>query len=195
MGDRAGAHVHFELSGFLRGVLGSRHAMPAPHPVGARIVKLDTRLVRVEIGAHEWGEPLRFVAPPAGVAASDARAAVAEITLPHAALRPWAPAHVRARRVPGDDVETSWIRCARAGGDAWGAGEPPLGEAVESYSVEVLDDGDVVRAVTVSTPAWTYTAAQQTADFGAPPASLHIRVAQIDAGGRAGLKAELTITL
>jgi hypothetical protein len=185
----------YELSGFLRGRLGSAHAMRAPHPVGARIVKLDQRLARVDVGAHEWGEPLAFIAPPAGAASGDARAAAAEIALPRAALRPWAPAHLRARRIAGGDVETSWIRCTRVGGDAWGAGEPPLGSPSESYLIEVLASGAVIRSATVGAPAWTYTAAQQTADFGAPPASLHIRVAQIDAGGSPGLKKELTITL
>jgi hypothetical protein len=32
--------------------------MRAPHPVGARIVKLDQRLARVSVNAHEWHEPL-----------------------------------------------------------------------------------------------------------------------------------------
>ncbi|MGH6949617.1 MAG: baseplate multidomain protein megatron, partial [Vitreimonas sp.] len=50
----------YELSGFLRGRLGSAHAMRAPHPVGARIVALDRRLARTEIGAHEWHEALPF---------------------------------------------------------------------------------------------------------------------------------------
>jgi hypothetical protein len=185
----------YERSGFLRGVLGSGHAMRAPHPVGARLVKLDQRLARIDVGAHEWGEALGFIAPPSGAMPSDDRVASAEIILPHAAPRPWAPAHLKARRVASGDVETSWIRCARAGGDAWGAGEPPLGAPAEAYLVEVLDGGDVVREVTVAAPAWTYEAAEQTVDFGAPPASLHIRVAQIDAGGRPGLKTALSVTL
>lgn len=184
----------YEISGLLRGRLGSAHAMQAPHPVGARIVKLDQRLARADIAAHEWGEPLKFSAPPAGAALGDARAATATLTLPHAAARPWAPAHLRARRLAGDDVEATWVRCARRGGDSWGAGEPPVGQP-EAYLVEVLDGPDVVRSVETFTPSWTYSAADQASDFGAPPASLHIRVAQIDASGRAGLKSELTITL
>jgi hypothetical protein len=185
----------YELSGLLRGRLGSAHAMRAPHPVGVRIAVLDERLARVDFGAHEWNEPIAFVAPPAGAAATDARAAQLTVTLPHAARRPWAPAHVRARRTPNGDVAISWIRCARLGGDAWGPGEPPLGAQAEGYLLEIVDDGVVKRSATVASPAYLYTAAEQAADFGPPPILLHIRVAQLGENGAPGLNRELTITL
>ena len=185
----------YELSGFLRGCLGSAHAMRAPHPVGARMVALDERLVRAEIAAHEWHETLAFAAPPFGASAADSRAARLDVTLPHAALRPWAPAHLRARREAGGDVAISWVRCARTGGDSWGPGEPPLGFAAENYRLEILDGDDVVRSVTVGAPAYSYEATDQTADFGGLPSSLRFRVAQIDDAGATGLNSTLTITL
>ncbi|MGE0741061.1 MAG: glycoside hydrolase/phage tail family protein [Hyphomonadaceae bacterium] len=185
----------YELSGFLRGQLGSAHAMAAPHPVGARIVVLDARLARTDIGAHEWGEPLSLVAPPVGALVTDPRAATASVSLPRAAARPWAPAHVRAKRVAGGDVEISWVRCARAGGDAWGAGEPPLGALNESYQLDILDGVTVKRSVVVSAPAYTYAAADQFADFGGAPAFIGVRVAQIGENGATGLNSTLTITL
>ncbi len=185
----------YELSGLLRGRLGGAHAMRTPHPVGARIIKLDERLVRAEIGAHEWHEALTFVAPPAGATSSSNRAASVEATLPHAALRPWAPAHLRAARDASGDVTISWVRCARIGGDAWGPGEPPLGAPAEGYRLEILDGGDAVRSVNVAVPSFVYFGAEQTADFGAPPTSLHIRVAQLGESGATGLNTELTITL
>lgn len=117
----------YVFSGLLRGQAGSAHAMAAPHPIGARIIKLDERLARLEIGAHEWREALPFAAPPSGALPSDARAARSEIILPHAGLRPRAPAHLRARKLTGGDIRLSWVRCARIGGDAWGPGEPSLG--------------------------------------------------------------------
>jgi hypothetical protein len=189
------ASGEYELSGFLRGRLGSVHAMRAPHPAGARIIKLDERLVRAEIGAHEWNEALTFVAPPAGSLPSSDRAANVEAMLPHAAQRPWAPAHLRAARDASGDVTISWVRCARIGGDAWGPGEPPLGAPTEGYLLEILDGGDVIRPENVAVPSFVYSGADQTADFGAPPASLHIRVAQIGESGATGLNTELTITL
>lgn len=184
----------YELSGLLRGCLGSAHAMRAPHPVGARIVALDARLARVEIGAHEWNEDVAFIAPPAGRSSADPRAAQLTRTLPHAAVRAWAPAHLYARRLASGDVAMTWVRCARSG-DSWGAGEPPLGASAESYRLEVFSGDEVVRSVTVLSASYTYTAADQVTDFGAPPASLRFRVAQIGDSGATGLNSELTITL
>jgi hypothetical protein len=169
--------------------------MGAPHPLGARIVKLDTGLVRTEIGAHEWNEALEFLAPPAGALSSDARAATAMLTLPHAAARPWAPAHLKAKRIPGGDVLVSWIRCSRTGGDAWGPGEPPLGEPAESYQLDIFDGATLKRRVACSTSGFTYTAAMQTADFGSLPSLLRFQVAQIAASGAIGLNKGLTIPL
>jgi hypothetical protein len=185
----------YELRGFLRGVLGSAHAMRAPHPVGARIVKLDTRLARCEIGAHEWSEDILFAAPPWGALATDTRTATQTIALPNAASRPWPPAHLRARRIAGGDVAISWVRCARTGGDAWGAGDPPLGAMAESYRLHILDGAIVKRSVTVASPGYTYSSADQVADFGVLPGSLRFRVSQMADNGAEGLNKELTITL
>jgi hypothetical protein len=186
----------YELSDFLRGRLGSAHAMAAPHAAGARIVLLDSALARIDIGAHEWGEALSFVAPPSGAPSSSNRAARAEIVLPHAAARPWAPAHLSAVRLSGGDVAIAWVRCARLGGDAWGPGEPPIGAPSEAYQLDILDGGGaVVRSVNSAVPSFVYSVADQTVDFGAPPASLRFRVAQISESGATGLNSELTITL
>lgn len=185
----------YELHTFLRGRQGSAHAMRAPHPVGTRIVKLDERLARADIATYEWHEPLTFTAPPAGALPSSHRAASLDVTLPHAAIRPWAPAHLRAVRDGAGDVAISWVRCARTGGDAWGPGEPPLGVPTEGYVLEILDGGDPIRTETTSIPSFLYSAAAQTSDFGSLPGSLRIRVAQKGESGATGLNSELTITL
>ena len=167
----------------------------SPHPVGARIVKLDQRLTRVGVGAHEWGEALEFVVPPAAATSASNRAARASLTLPHAGLRPWAPAHLCARRSASGDVAISWVRCARIGGDSWGLGEPPLGFPAEGYVLEILDSGLPIRTLSTAVPSFNCSAAAQTTDFGSLPGSLHIRVAQIGESGATGLNTELTITL
>jgi hypothetical protein len=188
VGDR-----EYELSGFLRGCLGSAHAMRAPHPAGARIVRIDDRLARLDIQAHEWGEQLRLVVPPAGASTAQ-RAAVADVVLPHAGARLWAPAHLRAVRLSNGDVSVSWVRCARSG-DAWGPGDPPLGAASELYRLDILGGAGLVRSVNVAAPSYVYSAAAQTLDFASPPPNLLFRVAQVGDGGATGLNAELTITL
>ncbi|SUS05625.1 hypothetical protein DF3PB_20093 [uncultured Defluviicoccus sp.] len=76
----------------------------------------------------------------------------------------------------------SWIRRARFGGLWRDNGDVPLGEAEERYDLEVLNaDGAVVRTATLTTPTWTYSAAEQTADFGLTPATITVRVFQVSA--------------
>jgi hypothetical protein len=71
----------------------------------------------------------------------------------------------------------------------------PLGGNAETYQLDILSGTTVKRSVTATNPAYTYTSADQVDDFGALPASLHLRVAQLDFGGTPGLNTELTITL
>lgn len=57
----------------------------------------------------------------------------------------------------------------------------------------MLDGGAVIRTVTgLATPAFTYSAAMATADFGGPVTTLGFRVFQIGALGR-GAPAEATV--
>jgi HK97 family phage major capsid protein len=55
--------------------------------------------------------------------------------------------------------------------------------------------GKIGHVLTGANPAYLYGAADQIADFGAPPASLRLRVAQMGENGAPGLNKELTITL
>lgn len=186
----------YEMSGLLRGLKDSRHATGAPTPAGARFVKLDARLARLTIAAHEWRTPRAFIAPPAGAPATDAAAESETQILTHTGARPFRPMHLRARRAPSGDLTLKWVRQTRAGGLYWGPGEPPLAEPPERYSVEILDGGGaVLRVVESSAPQWLYSAAAQSADFGVPPASLRFRIGQIGADSLPGLKTEATIPL
>ncbi|MGE3930184.1 MAG: glycoside hydrolase TIM-barrel-like domain-containing protein, partial [Hyphomonadaceae bacterium] len=189
------APSEYEFSTLLRGRLGSAHAMRAPHPVGARIVKLDARLARFGVASHEWGDLLTFAAPPPGAGLSDPRTATLEGALPNAGRRAWAPAHVRARRMVSGDVAISWVRRAHKGGDTWAAGDAPL-PMVEAYALDILDgSGAIIRSVAANEASFLYTAGAQVADFGSPPTSLRVRVAQLGESGATGLNTELTIPL
>ena len=64
-----------------------------------------------------------------------------------------------------------------------------MSEAGESWRVEILNGAVVKRSLTTVTASVVYTAAQQTADWGAPlapGASLDIRIAQIGQAFGAG---------
>ena len=96
------------------------------------------------------------------------------------ALKPLSPVHVRGVRDSGD-LAISWVRRTRVGGDSWDAIDVPLGEDSERYDIDILYGSDVVRTLTATTPAATYTAADQTSDFGSPQTSIALRIHQLSA--------------
>ena len=109
---------------------------------------------------------------------------------------PMSSSHGAAPRTPGD-LTIRWTRRSRAlAADSWGAVEVPLIEEVEAYEVEILDGATVKRMLTTSTTSAIYTAAQQTADWGAllaPGDTLDIRIYQLSA--LIGRGAAKTVTL
>jgi hypothetical protein len=92
---------------------------------------------------------------------------------------PLAPVHLRGERGAGsNDVALSWVRRSRADTDNWAVNEAPLEHQPEAYAVTILDGPDEVRIIEAGAPGAVYTAAQQVADFGAPPPAFAFRVAQ-----------------
>ena len=94
------------------------------------------------------------------------------------------------------DIAITWLRRTRAlAGDSWNAPEVPLGEASESYDLEILNGvGSVVRTASgLATASWTYSTAMQTADFGGAVSSLRLRIFQNGQLGR-GAAAETILT-
>jgi hypothetical protein len=72
----------------------------------------------------------------------------------------------------------------------------PLGEELEAYEVEILDGATEKRVLSTATTSVVYTAAQQTADWGAPLApddTLDVRIYQLSA--LVGRGAPKTVTL
>ncbi len=174
------APATYELSTLLRGQAGSERAMHAPIAAGARLVLLDGALTPVPLTATDIGLPLVWRYGPAARALGDASYQSATHPFRGAALKPLSPVHVRGRR-SGGDIAITWIRRSRIGGDSWSSAEVPLAEDFERYEVDILSGGAVVRTIVTSAPAATYGVTEQTADFGAPQATVAIRVHQISA--------------
>ena len=115
-------------------------------------------------------------------------------------LRPFSVAHVdqpwRKPRTPGD-LTIRWTRRSRTlSADSWGGLEVPLAEELEAYEVEILDGATVKRVLSTATTSAVYTAAQQSADWGAPLGpgdNLTVRIFQLSA--LVGRGAPKTVTL
>ncbi|CAN5481594.1 glycoside hydrolase/phage tail family protein [soil metagenome] len=172
----------YELTRLLRGQLGTDGAIVPGVPVvaGARCVLLDRALVqaamtRADVGLAYWW---KFGAADA----DETSYAKKQHTFTGAGMRPYSPVHLSAvRDYPGasNDVTLSWIRRTRVGGDNWDSVEVPLGEETQSYEIDIYDGSDILRTLSVAAPSAIYTLAQQTADFGAPPASIDFAVYQL----------------
>jgi hypothetical protein len=151
----------YRLTRLLRGQRGTEHAMGNPTPAGARVVVLDTTLAPLPIAEADLGLPWNWRVGPAARAVSDASYAALGFTSAGRGLVPFAPVHVeqpwRSARSPGD-LTIRWTRRSRA----------LLAEDLESYDVQILDGAVVKRTLASATTSVLYTAAQQTADWGAP---------------------------
>jgi len=184
----------YRLTRLLRGQRGTGDTMGNPAPTGARVVVLGSGLQSLSIAEADLGLPWNWRIGPANAAPSDAIMQAKSFTPNGRGLMPFAPAQVRIRREANGDLALRWLRCDRSlSADSWVLTDVPMSEASEAYDLEILNGAVVVRSISgLSSPAFIYTAAVQSSDFGGAVTSLSIRLFQIGALGRG---APLTQTL
>jgi hypothetical protein len=182
----------WRLSHLLRGQRGTEHHIQ-PVAAGAPMVFLSGPLVGLGTSLDLVGRSWRYRIGSSVLLAADPAVADVTATMGLTALQPFSPVHLRARREAAG-IRLSWIRRTRTGGDSWDLAEVPLGEPSERYRVAILDGvGAELRSVETAEPGWLYASADEIADFGAPAATLAIRVAQLSALAGPGVPAEATL--
>ncbi|MDC9823833.1 phage tail protein [Devosia sp. ZB163] len=165
----------YRLTELLRGLGGSDVAM-GPAAVGNRLVVLDGNVVVLPVEPDWLGGELAL---RAFAGRHDGTGTAFGATASLGPVLPLPPVHLRAVRGAGGDVSLSWLRRSRADAGAWAAVEVPLEHVPEAYRVTILDGPTPVRTIAAAAAGATYTAAQQAADFGAPPASFDFTVEQL----------------
>ncbi len=183
----------WQITGLLRGQVGTEDASLAGAPAGADFVVLDDALVPAGLLASEAGLSLNWKVGPVGDDLASGNFVDAAVAGGIRARQPLSPVHLAARRTGDGSVSVSWIRRGRIDADGWDGAEIPLGEERETYLVELMSGETVVRSAELAESAWTYPAAAIAADFGAMPATLDLRVRQI--GLLAGQPARRTISI
>ena len=163
------------------------------------MVVLDAAVTELPFTAGEIGLPWNLAVGPATRPVSDPSYTILSLTPSGASLRPFAPVHLAAKAEPSGDVTLSWIRRSRdPAADSWEAAEVPLLDQPEAWEIDILDGATVKRTLTANMAPVTYSAADQTADWGAalvPGTALTIRVAQISPSLGRGTPAETTVTI
>jgi hypothetical protein len=186
------ASATYVLTGLLRGQGGTERAMRTPLAAGARFVLLDAALARVDMTEDEVGLAFNWRCGPASRDLGSPSYVQLTHTFVGDGLRPFSPVHIRGTRSAGD-LNLAWIRRTRIGGDSWDAVDVPLGEAEERYEIDILDGATVKRTIVATSPTATYTAAQQTADFGSPQPGISLRIHQMSATRGRGTPREATL--
>jgi len=181
----------YELRNFLRGRKGTEDRIGGAAAgvrfvllTGGGVVRTDTVLADIGI-SRQW----KMVSTGTELVTSTA--------FPFAdggrSLKPLAPVHLAGVRNGAGDLALSWVRRTRLD-SAWRDNvDASLGEDSEAYQVDVMNGGTPVRTIAASTPAVPYTAAEQTADFGSPQASVAVRIFQMSARVGRGLQAAATL--
>jgi hypothetical protein len=172
----------YTLSGLLRGRRGTEWAAHATsHAAGEFVVfPLSGGMVHEQVSLAAFNQQRFYKGVTVG---SDLNSATSKpLTLIGRDLRPYAPAQFGGVK-SGSDIILTWERRTRLGGDPWynGTNTVPLNEDSESYDVEILSgaSGMIKRTLSgLTSPTVTYTAAQQTTDFGSTQTDIAARVYQ-----------------
>lgn len=173
----------YTLTGFLRGRRGSEYAMSS-HTSSDRFVLFDTaNVVRVPQSNSDIGSTKLF--KPVSVGRTLAATTSQSFTNLGTGLMPYAPVQLGGGRNSSSDIIINWVRRNRIGGEWRDSVDVINSEASESYRVLIYSNSGystIIRTIDgISSPTTTYTAAQQTTDFGSTQATIYFKVAQISA--------------
>lgn len=181
----------YTFSGLIRADYGTEHAM-ASHEAGDTVVVLRVGfgIRSVEQSISEIGLTRYWKAPADGRPSSTADDQA--LAFDSERLKPRSPTRARCARDTSGNAVIAMDRRTRFATRAGGPGGSvfPIGEAVESYEVDVYADDSfaaVVRTLTTwapgadGQPAFPYSAADQAADGFTPGDPLPIRASQLSA--------------
>lgn len=184
----------YTLSGLLRGQKGTEWA-GATHTIGEQVVLMRTAGLRhVPIDVPSVGLVRYYKGVTLGRTLASATSQA--FTSNGVILKPLAPVDLRKSVGSTAAISVTWKRRTRLSSTFTGpaGAQVPLGEAAESYSVDVVVASVVVRTFTASSASIAYTAPMQTADGVSGATAIRFDVYQVSATVGRGYVASLTAT-
>ena len=164
------------LTGLVRGVQGSEHAITAHQP-GERFILLNAALIQVEAKLAERGMQRYYKALASGQTLSEA--STYTYTYQALALKPLAPVHIRFAHFPGL-VRFTWVRRSRVFAGWHDYVDVPLGEEGEAYSIEIWQNARKLRSFhNLRNQFYLYTTNMQLDDKLEQGVPISLRVCQL----------------
>lgn len=154
-------------------------------------VMLTDAMIRAPANDNEIGLERHYKAVTLGKNESSAQ----EVAFTNNAisLTPYAPVHILGSRDGSANLTIDFTRRTRIGGEWRDLVNASLGEDSESYEIDVMNGSTVVRTIAVTSPTASYTAAQQTTDFGSTQSSVEVNIYQLSATVGRGYAGNATI--
>lgn len=181
----------YRLTKLLRGRIGTEHEITTHEP-GTDFILIDNSLANIAMPSSTFGLLRHYKA----VTNTDTLTATSEAPYIYTGktLRPYSPSHIKGARDGGNNLTITWLRRTRINGEWRDGVDVALGEDSERYEVEILNGSTVVRTISGLTSASaSYSAANQTTDFGSPQPSVSVRIYQLSAAFGRGVPREATI--
>jgi hypothetical protein len=163
----------WEISLRLRGQAGTDGVMPAVWPAGSTVVLMNAAPQQIALAQSARGLARHYRVGNAQLSYDDPSFVHRVEAFDGIGLRPYAPCHLRARSNGAETVFT-WLRRTRIDGDSWAGLDVPLGEALESYMLRVMQGGVVRREQITGAATWTYDAAMKAQDVITGPFTLQV---------------------
>ena len=173
----------YTLTGFLRGRYGTEWMMPL-HGASETFIKLRPT-ININSPTGDLNATRKYKAVTLGMPLADADSE--DFVNTGVALKPYSPVHLEGGRDASGNLTIQWMRRTRIGGVWLENVEVPLGETVEYYRIFIYSSNTyatVLREIYQSpNDVYTYTAADQTTDFGSTQATVYCGVVQGGAYG------------
>ncbi len=179
------------LSGFLRGQRGTEWATGLHKESDWFVLLDDPDNAFIDLPSSALAETRLYKAVTSRQSVDDSTAQ--QFTYKGVNLQPLSPVYARGSRNAGS-LTVTWTRRSRLSNSWWSNGVvAPLGEVSENYQVDVMSGATVVRTISSSSAAITYTAAQQQTDFGSVQSAITLRIFQLSSAVGRGRALEVTL--
>ena len=182
----------YTLTGLLRGLYGTE-AFTGEHLAGDYFIKLDIDSINFfTVSSDILNVPYDYKTVSYDTDIADATL-MSSLAYTGVNLMPFSGVGGKGTRDGSGNFTGTWIRRSRINNGWLSGADTALDEVSESYEIDVMDGATVVRTIAATSPSFTYSAANQTTDFGSTQATILFNIYQLAAIVGRGFAYEVTL--